>query len=141
VGARRQPVVAKPLDCRQAVRRHALRRDRTRGRARSAHAGYRRGMNGGQAMRRITSAALLALASLAAQAQSVDGEVRKIDKAQGKITLKHGEIKSLDMPPMTMVFRVKEPGMLDRVAVGDKVRFDAAKVDGQYTVTAIAKVP
>jgi Cu/Ag efflux protein CusF len=92
-------------------------------------------------MKRFTSAALLTLATLAAQAQSVDGEVRKIDKAQGRITLKHGEIKSLDMPPMTMVFRVKDPGMLDRVAVGDRVRFDAAKVDGQYTVTAIAKTP
>jgi Cu/Ag efflux protein CusF len=92
-------------------------------------------------MRRYAPAVLLALAALAAQAQSIDGEVRKIDKAQGKITLKHGEIKNLDMPPMTMVFRVKDPGMLERVAVGDKVRFDAAKVDGQYTVTAIAKAP
>jgi len=92
-------------------------------------------------MRRYAPAVLLALAALAAQAQSIDGEVRKIDKAQGKITLKHGEIKNLDMPPMTMVFRVKDPGMLERVAVGDKVRFDAAKVDGQYTVTAITKAP
>jgi Cu/Ag efflux protein CusF len=92
-------------------------------------------------MKRFVPMLLLALAALGAQAQSTEGEVRKIDKAQGKITLKHGEIKSLDMPPMTMVFRVKEPGMLDRVAVGDKVRFDAAKVDGQYTVTAISKAP
>jgi Cu/Ag efflux protein CusF len=92
-------------------------------------------------MKRFTTAGLLALAALAAQAQSTDGEVRKIDKAQGKITLKHGEIKGLDMPPMTMVFRVKDAAMLDRVAVGDKVRFDAAKVDGQYTVTAISKAP
>jgi Cu/Ag efflux protein CusF len=67
--------------------------------------------------------------------------VRKIDKAQGKLTLRHGEIKSLDMPPMTMIFRVADPAMLDRVAVGDKVRFDAAKVDGNYTVTAITKAP
>nr|MCU0967754.1 copper-binding protein [Rubrivivax sp.] len=66
---------------------------------------------------------------------------RKIDKAQGKLTLRHGEIKSLDMPPMTMIFRVADPAMLDRVAVGDKVRFDAAKVDGNYTVTAITKAP
>jgi len=92
-------------------------------------------------MKRWTAAALLLAAALAAQAQATDGEVRKIDKAQGKITLKHGEIKNLDMPPMTMVFRVKEPGMLDRVAVGDRVRFDVAKVDGQYTVTAISKTP
>ena len=84
---------------------------------------------------------LLALAATLAHAQAYDGEVRKIDKAQAKITIKHGELKSLDMPPMTMVFRVSNPAWLDRVAVGDKVRFDAAKVDGQYTVTAIAKAP
>ena len=47
----------------------------------------------------------------------------------------------LMMPPMTMVFRVKDPKMLDGLAVGDRVRFDAAKVDGNYTVTAIAKAP
>ncbi len=82
----------------------------------------------------------LAFAAATVAAQSADGEVRRIDKAQGRITLKHGEIKSLDMPPMTMVFRVQDPSMLDRVAVGDRVRFDAAKVDGTYTITAISKV-
>jgi Cu/Ag efflux protein CusF len=92
-------------------------------------------------MKRWITATALSLAALAAQAQTADGEVRKIDKAQGKITLKHGEIKSLEMPPMTMVFRVKDPGMLDGVAVGDKVKFDAAKIDGNYTVTAITKAP
>ena len=51
----------------------------------------------------------LALAALAAQAQAYEGEVRKIEKAQGKITLRHGELKGLDMPPMTMVFRVSNP--------------------------------
>lgn len=76
--------------------------------------------------------------SSAALAQSAEGEVRKIDKAQSKITLKHGEIKNLEMPAMTMVYRVRDAKMLDALAVGDKVRFDAAKVDGQYTVTAIA---
>lgn len=85
------------------------------------------------------AAAALALAATAAAAQSADGEVRKIDKAQGKITLRHGEIKNLEMPPMTMVYRVQDPAMLDRVAVGDKVKFDAAKIDGNYTVTAISK--
>ena len=86
----------------------------------------------------ITAAALL-LASLGVHAQAYDGEVRKIEKAQGKITLRHGELKALDMPPMTMVFRVGNPALLDTVAVGDKVKFDAAKVDGNYTVTAIRK--
>jgi len=66
-----------------------------------------------------------------------DGEVRKVDKAQGKITLKHGEIKALDMPPMTMVFQVKDKAWLDRLKPGDKVRFSAASESGRYTVTAI----
>ncbi len=90
-------------------------------------------------MRRwIATAALLATAT-AALAQPVEGEVRKIDAAQGKLTLKHGEIKNLDMPAMTMVFRVRDPKMLDGLSVGDKVRFEAAKVDGQYTVTTLSK--
>jgi Cu(I)/Ag(I) efflux system periplasmic protein CusF len=66
-----------------------------------------------------------------------DGEVRKIDKAQGKITLKHGEIKNLDMPPMTMVFKVKDAAMLESVKQGDKVGFTAEKIGGEYTVTGI----
>jgi Cu(I)/Ag(I) efflux system periplasmic protein CusF len=77
-------------------------------------------------------------AALPAHAQSTDAEVLKIDKPQQKITLKHGEIKNLDMPPMTMVFRVQDAGMLDAVKVGDKVKFDADKVGGQYTVTKLA---
>ncbi len=76
---------------------------------------------------------------LSALAQTVEGEVRKVDKDQGKLTLRHGEIKNLDMPAMTMVFRVKDAKMLDNLNVGDKVRFDAQKVDGQYTVTALVK--
>jgi Cu/Ag efflux protein CusF len=92
-------------------------------------------------MKPLLTAVALALLSATALAQTADGEVRKIDKAQGKITLRHGEIKSLEMPPMTMVFRVQDPAMLDRVAVGDKVKFDAAKIDGNYTVTAITKAP
>ena len=75
-----------------------------------------------------------------AQAPSVpmaDGEVRKVDKDAGKITLKHGPIKNLDMPPMTMVFRVKDPAFLDAVKPGDKVRFAAEERSGAYVVTAI----
>jgi Cu/Ag efflux protein CusF len=66
-----------------------------------------------------------------------DGEVRKVDKAQAKITLKHGEIKALDMPPMTMVFQVKDKAWLDRLKPGDKVRFSAANESGRLIVTAI----
>lgn len=66
-----------------------------------------------------------------------DGEVRKVDKSAGKITLKHGEIKSLDMPPMTMVFVVADKAMLEQVKAGDKVQFRAANQDGRMTVTEI----
>jgi Cu(I)/Ag(I) efflux system periplasmic protein CusF len=64
-----------------------------------------------------------------------DGEVRKVDKSAGKITLKHGEIKNLDMPGMTMVFQVKDPAMLDKVKEGDKVKFKVAKEGSAYIVT------
>lgn len=66
-----------------------------------------------------------------------DGEVRKVDKENKKITLKHGDIKNLDMPGMTMVFTVKDPAMLDRVKPGDKVMFKAEKVGGGLVVTAM----
>ena len=82
--------------------------------------------------------ALVATAALS-QTPEVDGEVRKVDKAQQKITLKHGPIKNIDMPAMTMVFRVKDARMLDSVAEGDKVKFSAEKINGQYTVTSISK--
>lgn len=66
-----------------------------------------------------------------------DGEVRKIDKENKKITLKHGEIKNLDMPSMTMVFVVKDAAMLDTVKPGDKVMFRAEKSGGALVVTEI----
>jgi Cu(I)/Ag(I) efflux system protein CusF len=66
-----------------------------------------------------------------------EGEVRKVDKDSKKLTLKHGPLKNLDMPAMTMVFQVKEEAMLDKVQAGDKVRFQAEKVDGKFTVTRL----
>jgi len=76
--------------------------------------------------------------SVAAPAAAMsEAEVRKVDKAAGKITLKHGPIPNIEMPPMTMVFNAAEPAMLDRVKAGDKVRFTADKIGGQYTVTRI----
>jgi len=63
-----------------------------------------------------------------------DGEVRKIDLGAKKITLRHGEIKSLDMPPMTMVFQVKDPAMLEKVKVGDKVQFTVENANGAMTI-------
>jgi Cu/Ag efflux protein CusF len=69
-----------------------------------------------------------------------DGEVRKVDKSAGRIVLKHGEIRNIEMGPMTMVFAVKPPSLLDKVEVGDKVKFRAEVVNGDYVVTAIEKV-
>ena len=84
------------------------------------------------------SALMLAATAMLAQAQTTtDGEVRKVDAAQKKITLKHGEIKNLDMPPMSMVFQVSDPALLAKVKAGDKVRFTADKINGAYTVTSI----
>lgn len=91
------------------------------------------------------AAAILALSITAntapAQDAAVVGEVRKIDESAGKITLKHGPIKSLGMDEgMTMVFRVKDPGMLKQVSVGDKVKFEAENAAAGITVTKIQKM-
>lgn len=73
------------------------------------------------------------------QAALVDGQVKKVDPAQGKITLKHGPIENLGMPGMTMVFRVSKPEMLDGVNAGDAVKFHAEKINGALTVTRLEK--
>lgn len=76
-----------------------------------------------------------------AQAAMVNGEVKKIDEAAGKVTLKHGPIKNLDMEEdsMTMVFRVKDPAMLKQVKVGDKVQFEAERATEGITITKMQK--
>lgn len=73
----------------------------------------------------------------AATVSTTDGEVRKIDKENQKITLKHGNIKNLDMPGMTMVFKARDAAMLDKVQVGSKVKFMAEKADGALVVTSL----
>ncbi len=75
----------------------------------------------------------------AASAALTDGEVRKVDKAAGKITLKHGAMPKFDMPPMTMAYRVKDKAMLDGLKPGDKIRFDADGVGGELTVLRLEK--
>ena len=80
-------------------------------------------------------------ASAPAAADFASGEVRKVYPESGQILLKHGEIKSLDMPPMSMVFKVKDKALLDGVKPGDKVRFKAAQLAGDYTVTDLQVVP
>ncbi|MBK4738823.1 copper-binding protein [Noviherbaspirillum sp. DKR-6] len=67
------------------------------------------------------------------------GEVRKIDRSAGKLTIKHGPLRNLGMGGMTMAFRVQDPAMLDAVQVGDRIRFVAEQPNGQLTVTRIEK--
>jgi Cu(I)/Ag(I) efflux system periplasmic protein CusF len=84
---------------------------------------------------------VLAAATAFAQAAMVKGEVKKIDEGAGKITLKHGPIKSLDMDEdgMTMVFRVQDPAMFKQVKVGDKVQFEAERATAGITITKMQK--
>ncbi|MFZ2974659.1 MAG: copper-binding protein [Ferribacterium limneticum] len=70
----------------------------------------------------------------AAEMQMVDGQVKKVDKAAGKVTLSHGPLVNLSMPAMTMVFRVKETGWLEQMKAGDKIRFMADNVNGAVTI-------
>ncbi len=81
-----------------------------------------------------------AAAASAAAVEMTDGEVRKVDMESGKLTLRHAEIKSLDMPGMTMVFVVKDKAMLDKLKAGDKVKFKAVNDAGKFTVTEIQPV-
>lgn len=101
-------------------------------------------------MRALSVALGLLMAAGVAQAQAsapaaaegfATGEVRRIDREARKITLRHGEIANLTMPPMTMVFQVADPGLLDRAKVGDRVHFRADKVEGGYRVMEIRPAP
>jgi Cu(I)/Ag(I) efflux system periplasmic protein CusF len=87
----------------------------------------------------LTAAMLVFAAPVLAQALA-DGEVRRVDKEAKKLTIRHGPIPNLNMESMTMVFHVNEPAMLDQVKAGDKIRFQADKIGGQYTVTKIEPV-
>jgi Cu(I)/Ag(I) efflux system protein CusF len=96
-----------------------------------------------KAARRLLLVAALACgaAAMPARAQGIDdlndGEVRKVDRQGKKLTLQHGEIKNLGMPPMAMTFHVQDAAMLDKIKSGDKVRFRAVFVDGKYIATEI----
>lgn len=81
--------------------------------------------------------AALVLATAALAQPWTNGEVRKVDKAAGKVTLMHGEIKNLNMPAMTMVFTAKDPALLAKLKAGDKVRFTAAQEADKLIVTSI----
>ena len=89
----------------------------------------------------LTIVLSMALPPLAlCQQRMIDGEVTKVDESAGKITIKHGPIKKLNMDEgMTMVFKANDPAMLRRVKPGDKIRFDADSINGQFTLTKIEK--
>jgi Cu(I)/Ag(I) efflux system periplasmic protein CusF len=75
-----------------------------------------------------------------AQSDLIDGQVTKVDQSTGKITIKHGPAKRLGMDEgMTMVYKAQDPAMLSAVKAGDKIKFDADRLNGQYTVTKIEK--
>jgi Cu/Ag efflux protein CusF len=79
----------------------------------------------------------LPAASASAEQPTSEGEIRKVDKEGGKLTIKHGPLDNLGMAAMTMVFRVQDPSLLDRLKAGDKIRFVADMIDGQLTATQV----
>ncbi len=87
----------------------------------------------------VALAAISFSASVLADGNMVKAEVVKVDRSAGKVTLKHGPIKNLDMDSMTMVFRVADPSMLDKVKAGDRIEFEADRINGAITVTKIGK--
>ena len=89
-------------------------------------------------LKTLATIAFVAFA-LPTSAQSVNGTVTKVDEAQGKLTINHGPIKNLDMEAMSMVFKAADPAMLKGLKSGDKIKFDADRVNGQITVTKLQK--
>jgi Cu/Ag efflux protein CusF len=76
----------------------------------------------------------------ASTSNTTEAKVRKVDTAAGKITLQHGEIKNLGMAAMTMVYRVKNPALLNELKAGDQVQFTADRINGVFTVLSIEPV-
>ena len=95
-------------------------------------------------MKKLLTATLLVLASMGSMGQTAskdmtDAEVRKVDMDAKKVTLKHGPIKNLDMPGMTMVFQVKDAALMNKLAVGDKIKVSVEQQQGAFVVTAVEK--
>ena len=83
--------------------------------------------------------ALAAQAAVAADAALplVEGQVQKVDREAKKLTIRHGPLPNLDMPAMTMVYRVDQDAFLDQARAGEKIRFTADKIKGAYTVMSL----
>ncbi len=77
--------------------------------------------------------------AVAAGKEMAEAEVRRVDRDAKKVSLKHGPIKSLDMPPMTMVFQVRDEKLFDKLVPGQKILFSAEQVQGAYVITAVEK--
>lgn len=91
-------------------------------------------------IRQVALAGVLLAAGAVALAQAAStGQVRKVDPAAGRVTIEHSGVANLDMPPMTMVFRVQDTSTLSNLKPGDKVLFTAEKVGSTYTVTTLRK--
>lgn len=88
---------------------------------------------------RFLAAVLAAFSMSSAYAEWASAEIRRVDAPNQRMTLKHGEIKSLDMPPMTMVFYVKDPALLEGLKAQDKIEFQAAVEGKKYFVTSVRK--
>ncbi|GAA5234437.1 copper-binding protein [Verticiella sediminum] len=99
------------------------------------HSGVKKWAARGAALILATAAAVAA----AAPSKPVEGEVRRIDVAAGTITLKHGPIPELELPAITLVYQVRDAGLVADVKPGDKVRFSADRIDGQYTLISITR--
>lgn len=99
--------------------------------AASDHGGHG-GMNNSTQMAQMSGAH--DMSSMSASMQMSDGVVKKVDAAAGKVTLQHGPLHNLDMPAMTMVFRLKEPSWAGQLKMGDKIRFVAESANGILTV-------
>jgi Cu(I)/Ag(I) efflux system periplasmic protein CusF len=84
-------------------------------------------------------AAAKAAATPAARAELIDGEVRRVDKLKGEVTLKHGPMPKFKMPAMTMAYRLKDKAMLDQLKAGDKIKFDADDVGGAFVITRLER--
>jgi len=89
---------------------------------------------------KASAGVLLVVLASAAQAQWANGEIRRIDAQNLRLTIKHGEIKALDMPPMTMVFYIKDPVLLQGLAVQDTIEFQASLEGVKYYLTEVKKL-
>jgi Cu(I)/Ag(I) efflux system periplasmic protein CusF len=87
-----------------------------------------------------TGAPTASVATSVAVKDMVEAEVRKVDKDAKKVTLKHGPIKNLDMPGMTMVFQVRDTALFDKLVVGEKIMFTAEQLQGAFVMTGAEKV-